>query len=427
MNKVLNILFLLITAASVCAQEMPNDMPAGSTLCEITKKALKAPYYYCDCKEDALDFKFPLETQITDTIWFKATVDDLKQGISAYWFANTSVTMEVYAMCTSKTPTLSITIGKNQMHDVDVSTINKKLDEMGSLAELAGLLEPRIRVYPNGEGEGKVYCYPYNQGPESTCDEPLPLRPNMTYVCDMPYNAYQLDYSLIPSSAKAFVHWKQAKNKPSEIWFTLDSCNGAEVARTLLSDSLHIFTLDSAMLKQTKKEKRNLWMHVQQGKDLTGRVRLYTNPKFAEPATPINDTTCLGKTLTVNGEVFMADTAFVDTFWVKKDTLQTMQVALHFTEPELEYDTVYVREADMKRGYRYQPSGTILYSFEDTIVEITKDKTCTRWVQVTPEKLICAGMEETPWQSQPRKQIQNGQLIIVIDEQKYTVLGQQIK
>ena len=429
----LTIISLFAYALCAVAQTLPHEMIEGSAACEEVRKGIGAPYYYCDCKEESTPFSFPVEAELKDTVWYTATVDDLKQGISAYWFADCSVTMEVYAFCSSKEPTIELTIGKNQMHDIDVATINQKLDEMGKTAqELFGVITPHIRVYPNNGGSGKVYCYPYNQGPESTCENPLLLRPRMTYICDKENNNYKLDYSLLPSTGKAFILWKQEKSKPCEIWLTLDSCNGQEVARTILTDSLHVYRLDSAMLTQTHKAKRTLWLHVQHANDVMGRIYYYINPKYEQITDTIQKSICLGKAITVNMRSYSADTAFIDTLWVKKDTLKTMDIQLTFTEPDLEYDTIYATATEMVRGYRHKPSGAILHSFNDTIVEIKKTNTCTRWMLVTPiEKIpptppINTGITDTLYQQAPYKQLQNGQLYIIIDDQRYTILGQKI-
>lgn len=433
MVKKIYIFILLLASLSINAaqQAVTDSLEAAIAACEAATANRNVPYYYCDCYVTATKFQFPLEAEINDTVWYTATVDDLKQGISAYWFSDCSVVMEVYAFCTSKVPTISVTIGRNQMHEIDIATINQKLDEMGKTAEeLFGLVTPRIRVYPKDGGSGKVYCYPYNHGVHSTCAEPLPLRPRMTYVCDQAYNAYKMDYSLIPSSGKAFVRWKQDKAKPAEIWFTLDSCNGEEIAHTILTDSLHVYTLDSAMLVQARKGKHPIWMHVQHEEDIVGRVNLYTNPKYTAPAPAIDMTTCLGKTLTANMRTYRSDTAFVDTLWVKKDTLCTMDVALEFTKPEMEYDTIYATAVQIARGYRYQPSGAIIRSFNDTIVDIVAEDECTRWIQVTPiEEIpptppVNTSIDNMPMDGKPRKMLINGQIYIVIDDRKYTILGQ---
>ena len=449
MRKFLLGIGLLITTFSLSAQSDPGDVIDWP--CDVLQDSLDLPYFYCDCRETSSVFAFPLETEITDTVWYTATLDDLRQGISAYWFADCSVTMEVFAFCASKKPTFTLTVGPNQMRDIDNTKINQKLDEMGETARLqAQTLTPHIRVYPRG-GSGRVYCYPYDQGPHSTCEDPLPLRIGMTYVCDKEENVYRMDWKSIPASGKSFVHWKQKQNKACEIWLTLDSCNGQEVGRTYLSDSLHLYQPDSAMLVNARAAHRSLWLHVQHASNITGRIYFYSNPKYAETAlAAVTKKTCYGKTIDVNLRTYSTDTTFVDTIWVARDTLNTQSVKLTFTQPNMEYDTVQVDSATLQRGYRYQPSGTILYQFGDTVVEVVKPKTCTRRIQVTVEPKIT---EQPPVVDPPvvdppvvdppvdpnealddvtsatrkaYKNIENGQLIIYIDDQRYNVLGQPI-
>ena len=416
---------LLMAATAVCAQLQPASAPQWSDFCDSTQRILELPYYYCACEESSSAFSFPYEAEVNDTAWFTATMNDLRQGISAYWFANSSVTMEVYAFCTSKVPTITMTVGPNQMRDIDVAKINKKLDEMGEMAAVAEKMTPHIRVFPNNGGSGHVYCYPYDQGPHSTCEEPLPLRPGMTYVCDKEENVYRMEWSSIPSSGKAFVLWKQKKNKPCDIWLTLDSCTGEEIGRVVLSDSLHVYQPDSAKLVDARKAKRSLWLHAKHGKDIVGRLYWHNNPKYAEELDPMDKKTCLGKTLSVNFRTYSSDTAFVDTTWVGGDTLQTMAVTFTFTQPKMEYDTVYTTALELSRGYVYKPSGTVLRSFTDTVVEVKKNNTCTRRIQVTV--LMAEGCEYVgAGHGNRRKIIQNGQLFIYVDDRKYNVLGQQI-
>ena len=417
---------LLMAAAAMSAQQQPASAPQWTDRCDSVQRILELPYYYCACEESSTPFSFPYEAELNDTAWFTATMADLRQGVSAYWFSNSSVTMEVYAFCTSKVPTVTLTVGPNQMRDIDVEKINKKLDEMGELAAAAEKMTPSLRVFPQNGGSGRVYCYPYNQGPHSTCEDPIPLRSGMTYVCDKEENVYRMESTTIPSSGKAFVHWKQVKNKPCEIWITLDSCTGEEIGRAKMADSLHVYQPDSAKLVNARKAKRSLWLHIKHGKDIVGRLYWYNNPKYDEPLAPVNRTTCQGKKLTVNSREYDTDTTFIDTLWVARDTLTTMEVKFTFTQPELEFDTVYVSPGELGRGYVYKPSGTILRNYTDTILEIKKNNTCTRLVQVTvlsPEGVTYVGAGN----GKSRKIIQNGQLFIYIDDRKYNVLGQEIK
>ena len=422
---------LLLVATMLSAQTQPVGMdavPASSEWCELVRNAIGAPYYYCQCEEESIDFAFPMEREISDTVWFKATVNDLKYGLSAYWFANCSITMEVYALCASKDPTIVLTVGPNQMSELDVDEINAQLSEMGDMVEmLSGVLTPRMRAYPNG-GKGHVYCYPYDQGPESRCEDPLPLRAGMTYVCDKPENVYRMESSAIPASGNAFVHWKQKKNKPCEVWLTLDSCAGEEIGRAALSDSLHVFVPNAEAILAAKAEQHSLWLHIKHEEGITGRLYWYNNPKFAD-GTLIADTTCYGKALIANSQRFTTDTAFVDTTWVKKDTLTTMEVALTFTMPEMAYDTVWTDSISVRRGYVYQPTGNILREFGDHEIEYKGNDGCTNILLVTLLVDESTKVDALPEEERRRaaKQFRNGQLIILIDKQKYNVLGQHIE
>ncbi|MBQ2189877.1 MAG: hypothetical protein II452_03305, partial [Paludibacteraceae bacterium] len=269
MRKQLLGIWLMMVTLSVSAQTIPDEYQDWP--CDMLRDTLNLPYFYCECRDNSIPFAFPVEMEISDTVWYTATVNDLRQGISAYWFANCSVTMEVYAFCASKKPTFTLTVGANQMRDLDMTRINQKLDEMGETARLqAESLTPHMRVYPNGNGTGRVYCYPYDQGPHSTCEDPLPLRIGMTYVCDKEENVYRMEWSNIPASGKSFVHWKQKQNKACEIWLTLDSCTGEEIGRANLSDSLHVYIPDSAQLVNARTAHRSLWLHVQHAANMTG-------------------------------------------------------------------------------------------------------------------------------------------------------------
>ena len=175
-----NILYILALAAVTCcyAQEQMPQMTDDYCFGFLPGY----PDHYCECSRTASRFQYPLEVEVTGTMWFYASVNDLKQGLSAYWFADCSVTFEVYAFCSSKTPTVTMTVGPNQMCDLDVAEINRRLDEMGDMAELMSqVLTPRVKVYTNG-GKGDVYCYPLDQGQVSTYADQLPFIPRRHHV-----------------------------------------------------------------------------------------------------------------------------------------------------------------------------------------------------------------------------------------------------
>lgn len=413
-------LLVMLSMSAYAASSEPTD----TVTCDSLARFYNAQPFFCECEFNSHPFAFPVDTVIADTTWFTATADDLKRGISAYWFADCSVTMEVYAMCVSQEPTFTLTIGRNQMREMDVTKINKKIEEMGNAAAYLKNLTPHIRVYPHNGGSGRVYCYPYDQGPHSVCDDPLEVRAGMTYVCNEAENKYRLPWQNMPASGKAFIAWKQLKNQPADFVLTLDSCNGEEIGRTRLTDSLHVYQFDSAQLVTARKEKREIWLHVNHAKGFTGRVYYYyINANKIVEGELVENSTCLGKKLTVNERTYVRDTSFVDTTRIAVDSLLTTPVHFTFTEPKMEYDTVSVMPADLNRGYRHS-SGHVLNTYGDTIVEIVKPNVCTRRIQVTV--LDPSGVESvSAGRNGAYKQLQNGQLFILIDDRKYNVLGQQ--
>lgn len=419
---------ILTSVMSIMIVYAHPEMEETGLTCRQLRDSLDLPYHYCSCSEKSTVFAFPLETEINDTVWYTASLNDLLNGVSAYWFSDVAVTMDIYAFCTSKVPTYSLTVGPNQMRDMDMAQVQQKLKNMTDQQKLmAQTLTPHMRVYPHKKGSGKVYCYPYNQGPESTCDNPLPLRPGMTYICEKEENVYRMEWSSVPSSCKAFVRWFQKKNKPSELWLTLDSCNGLEIGRAQLSDSLHVYIPDSAALAAALNEKRSIWLHVKHDEGYVGRVFWYNNPKYTDqPSESLTKKTCEGKKITVNFMTFNSDTAFVDTLWVCNDTLAVQSVSLTFTQPPMEYDTIYASPTDLARGYRHSASGTIFHEYKDSTVTVIRENACTRLIHISVLPNNQAVEYVGAAKGNNYKYIQNGKLFILVDDKKYNVLGQQI-
>lgn len=386
------------------------------------------PEHYCECEYSANSFAFPVDTVLSEPAWFTATLDDLKQGLSAYWFSDDSVVMDVYAFCFSAVPSFSMTVAPNRMYEMDVELISKKLDELGSASSFLTALTPHIHIYTVHGGAGQVYCYPYNQGPHSTCDEALEIYPWMTYVCSEPENVYRMPYSRISSQGHAFIQWKHKPAKatqptePAAIRLTRGTCDGETVGSAILTDSLHVYQPDSALLVEMRAAQEDLWVHVKHEKGVTGRLRYFNNPKYVAPLAAYTNSTCVGKTLTVNQRTYDADTAFVDTFWVGGDTLRTQEVNLSFALNAV-YDTVLVKESELRRGYVHS-SGVVLRAYGDTVVDIVKDNTCTKRYYITVQSPT--GTETVNGGQNARKQLINGQIVILVDDRQYNVLGQQI-
>ena len=345
MKRALYILFLL---TSLCgfAQEQAPQLFQGNCPGELPT----SPYYYCDCR-NAQPFQFPLKVAVTDTMWYSTSLNDMKQGLCAYWFSDCSITFEIYAFCSSKAPSFAMTVSANQMREMSVEKINEKLEAMGDQAEALGqILTPRIRVYPNG-GSGTVYCYPYDQGPASTCDSLLQVFPGMTYVCDRDTEVYELKPAKISSYGSGFIRWQQQKNQQGTIWLTEGSCDGTEIGRAVMSDSMHVYVLDSVKMQAAKNAGNSVFVHVAHDASYVGRM-MYHNTINWDKQT-IDTTICQGKSLKLADTVLTQTTSYTrDTLWVKHDTLALTTFNLTVEEPTPIYDTLKLKYRQFPYTYR---------------------------------------------------------------------------
>ncbi len=348
MKRFWNVFGLLMAAGFCFAQQ---GAPQASNDCYGWLPGY--PAHYCECRQTSQVFSFPLEQQLTDTMWFSSTVNDLKQGLSAYWFANSSITFEVYAFCSSKTPTISLTVGANQMREMDVAAINQKLDEMGETAQLMSqTLTPRIKVYPNG-GSGTVYCYPFDQGPLSTCENILPMIPRMTYVCSDTTEVYELKPANISAKGNGFIRWKQKKNFPATLRLTEGSCTGPEIANVTLSDSLRVYVLDPVRMRAAKTAGNSIFVHVTHPAGYVGRI-VYRNTILWDEQR-IDTTICQGKSLQLTDTVLTQTTVYPnDTLLKAGDTLSMTTYHLTIVAPEPQYDTLLLKAAQLPTTYRNQ-------------------------------------------------------------------------
>ncbi len=497
MKKVLYI-FALMTAAVCCFAQ--QHMPMVDTSCEGWFPGL--PDHYCECRTTSQTFQFPLKEEISTPRWFSTTIDDMKQGLSAYWISDDTITFEIYAFCSSDIPTITMSVGPNQMREMSVEAINAKLESMGEQAQILGqLLTPRIRVYTNHGRPGTVYCYPYDQGPESTCDTFLHVLPRMTYVCDQPEEVYVLQPSKISATGNGFIRWTQKKNLPGTIRLTKDSCNGPEIAAFTLADSMRVHVLNPETMKALKQAGDSVYVHVTHDSSYVGRITyrntikwdsqiidtvicqgkalqladtilresteyggdtlwrkadtlaltgyrltveapapvydtlrlkakqlpytyrnniipkdgwgdydftvrqtdkcderylLHVEHNFVTATTVIDTTLCLGKTIKINNIPYSQDTVIRDSVWTyaaatnnTPDTYTIRDIAIHFAEPETEYDTIAVPPTEMaKRGYYYYSALAAQVHYGDTLIVKKRNNTCTRYIQLHVDKNI---------------------------------------
>ena len=128
--------------------------------------------------------------------------------------------------------------------------------------------------------------------------------------------------------------------------------------------------------------------------------------------TDVDTTLCLGNTFVLGYTTYTADTMFYGTVQIDEDTWLKGNIAVHFTEPEMEYDTIQVTSADS-------------LPYIDTLIVITKENECTRWIMRHVE--VTEGIDNTVAPAAGvYKYLLDGNLYIRREEQDYDLLGRPI-
>lgn len=365
-------MFTLLGAQMLWAQATQQD-------CATVQKKMHYPYFYCDCHENAVPFHFPLDTIITDTTWFQASFNDLRQGMCAYWLAKGSVTFEIYAYCSSHSPSIEpMTVGKDRMKEMDATEINQKIEAAGQIGEiLTQAVSPYIRVYPRLAGDtGRVFCYPYNQGPHSTCEDILPVVNYMTYVRNEREDVYEL--SQTTSRKQMAFRWKQETDSPCQIYITRDSCNGAQILGPItLVDSMHLWMPDSLTMAAAYR-KYPLYVHVTSDSALAGRLTFYSNIKMVHDT--VDTTFCEGRYLEIKQRQIRRDTTIYDTTYLAHDSLRCTRYNVVVTPPTPKTKTLSIKQSQLP--YLFEKQYYITAFGTDTAV-IYKDNECTQIYHLT--------------------------------------------
>lgn len=324
--------------------------------CEEDMKAhANYPYYYCDCRLSDTEFRFGEEIMVNDTAWFKAKIGQLKNGLSAYWFSDCSVKIDVYALCASIAPTISMIVGKDQMREMDNVRIQQKLEEMKDQVATLENMDVHIRVYPIGGGSGTVLAFPYDKGPETSCANALRIVMGMTMVSSNATDVYEFQPKSMVKNRPMYVQWKQKKNQPAEFYITRGTCDGEEVARFTLADSTKVYFPNIQLINSAKDANESLFLHVSHDDSYTGRTTLQTNFKFIQYAT--DTVICEGKGLQLADTLLTETTQYTqDTVWLRSDSVGIYSYKVTITPAEIEYDTLNVRSAELKKNSFYRGS-----------------------------------------------------------------------
>lgn len=425
--RLLTVVTMLLSSASLSAQSLVDvqdkaPLEQMEEKCDLIRKAFDYPYYFCDCAQDnTVEFYFGLDTVITDTLWFSATVSELRNGMSAYWFSDKSIRLEIFALCSSTQPVHTMTVGGNTMRDIDVDFINSKLREMGDLSELAEtILKPHLRVYPLNGGQGRVLAFAYDKGPHSTCEDIFPVKHGMTYITNHEEDIYAWYPADMRKNKQMFVQWQQKDNLPCQMEFLRGSCSEPEViCKRTMRDSTKLFFPDTAIVNRAKDAGDTLFFRFTHKAEDVGRVRFRYNIKWGEET--FTDTTfCEGKYLQLIDTMLTETTVYSDTVWRSLDTVDINTYNIDVIPAETKYDTLRVFKTDLPMYYQ---RSYYVDRIGEHDVYIRRKNTCTKHILLQVIDKEGNALDETDAPANRRKILQNGTLYIIDGDKRYSLLG----
>ena len=264
-------IFVLTAMPALLAEHTATTPDRVSSACEWLRKLSGLPTHYCYCHEESHTFAFPLDTRITETVWYTAKLGDVKQGITAYLYADCEVKLDIYSLCSSANAMYSYTLSPNQTRDINSDAIEKKLESLG-LEDISDKTPVYLKIYPVGGTGGRVICMPYNQGYHSTCSDCLAIFPEMTVVSSHADDVFYLDPAYIPTNRGLAVSWQGSDAAPCHLRITRATCDGELLAEAdIVAEPYNIPT---NLLERARVDGERLYFHFSHDASAVGRICL---------------------------------------------------------------------------------------------------------------------------------------------------------
>ena len=344
----------LILLGLGCAVSTSAAIPEN---CDSIRQAKDYPDHYCMCEYEiktASGISNLKDVNFSDSIWFKTSLKTFTNaGMTAYLFSESDVQVDIYQNCRTSKKLYSFTVPENQTRDLDHETILEKLEQNGVDPSSVNMTI-RVVFYPIVDGaDCRLMCYPYNTGPNSTPEDPLPVLVGMNYVSSYAYDVYELKAENIPASCALYTQWKEASDLTCNLTITRGSVDGEVVAEHDFLDASTYFRFDPNLLAEVRKSGESLYMHYHHDASAAGRI-ITREATLTEEVTDL--ALCQGKTLEAYDTVYTTpDIVVYDRAWVG-NSLKVCEYKynLTFTEPVLQYDTLRVHVSDMPILYRGQ-------------------------------------------------------------------------
>lgn len=349
-----------VFATVVFAVETADD-------CATIQQQKNYPSYYCDCKEGYLDFQLPIDTFVTDSIWYKGYVSDIEGGLSAYLHSDCDLNFEVYTGCTAKVPKYQKVFEQNEASAVDGDYIKREL-EKNQVGDMDVAFYCCITPI-NGQG-GRLVVRAESDGIPSDCDDPLAMLPGMSLYSVREKDVYVVNPAELSGVQPFMLRWSPSGYEQCQLQVTAASCDGPVLAQTTL-DARVIYFLPSEIMQQAKENNYLLYFHFTHDISAPGKIQCL-KPEYEESY--VDTTLCQGLSVAVNDTLLMETTVYpIDTVHLHDNVYQINFIDVTFIAPEAQYDTLALSRSQLPYVYREQ---YILDHFGDYDFTIHKQDEC---------------------------------------------------
>ena len=284
----------LVTAILMASPIFANQL--ASTDCTGWKDYY--PSYYCDCQEQTSGAKanrlneIPFDITVTDTTWYRSDISVFLEGFVANLYSDCNITMTIMDKCntdSTKKMFRQIEVFSNQSREVNIDDIKKMMAEFE--LEVSNYIL-RIGIAPSAPGKtSRFICTPYGVGPNSTCEDCLPILPNKeSLTSDSGYDVYVYD----PSNTDEYTSLKMEWLEPeyyTYMYITLDMCDSDPVAEVdLVPGETTVYELPKQILDAARENNEKLYFHFEYYTDVQVGLRHRLSVTSTKPSDPSNPT-----------------------------------------------------------------------------------------------------------------------------------------
>ena len=354
MNRIfiLSLVFLLNIPLVNVSAEIPDD-------CAAKREQNGWPSYYCDCKYNYQSFALPIDMYINDTVWFRARLSKISEGMSAYLHSDCDFHFAVYNQCTNPEARYTATFVQNHTTTLDASTIKQKLEDLGYGDVDANFY---LCIYPvNGMG-GRIICHPTDKGIHSTCSDALHLFPDMNILSSNADDVYIIDPSDIPAGEDVCVRWQSATNTPCHLRVTRGTCDGKTIAEMDFRSQEDLYRLSSWLLDDAWNSEDVFYLHFSHDAKTSGTISLYS--ELVEYVDIITDTAvCRTQGLQLPDTLLTESTVYpYDTIQYAAGVYHILKYRVTILESKSHYETVEACDSYTWNGETYTKSGDYVYT-----------------------------------------------------------------